>query len=60
MHRKISKFISETFYESKLEDYENIESTTIGELCLKYPAFQPITYYDIESEEILASVGIIE
>lgn len=51
MHKKISQFISETFYEGNLLDDENIIQNTTKEPCLKHPAFQPFTYYDIESEE---------
>ena len=51
MHKKISKFISDTFYEGNLLDDENIEANTTNEECLKYHAFQALTYYDLESEE---------
>lgn len=51
MHKKISKFISDTFYEGLLDDYSKIEDSTENEACLKSPNFQPVTFYDIESEE---------
>jgi senataxin len=51
MHKTISKFISDTFYEGNLLDAEDIVDKTVNEPCLKHPAFQPFTYYDIESEE---------
>lgn len=51
MHKKISKFISDTFYEGLLDDYSKIEESTENEPCLQSPAFQPVTFYDIESEE---------
>ncbi len=51
MHRIISKFISDTFYDSLLEDDINIANSTEKEPCLKTYAFQPLTFYDIESEE---------
>lgn len=51
MHKKISKFISDTFYEGNLLDDQNIMQNTTKEPCLFHPAFQPFTYYDIESEE---------
>lgn len=51
MHRVISKFISDTFYDGLLEDDKNIDKSTESEPCLKSPAFQPLTFYDIESEE---------
>ena len=51
MHKQISKFISDTFYNGLLEDDTSIESTTENEECLAHPAFQPFTYYDIESSE---------
>jgi len=51
MHKIISKFISDTFYDGLLEDDINIANNTENELCLKSPAFQPLTFYDIESEE---------
>ena len=52
MHKQISKFISDTFYDGNLEDYEKIEQTTTNSLSEKHPAFQPFTYFDIESEEV--------
>ena len=52
MHKKISKLISDTFYESSLDDDENIDKSTIHETCLKHRAFQPMTFYDLESEEV--------
>ena len=51
MHKIISKFISDTFYEGLLDDDVNISSNTEKEPCLVNPAFQPLTFYDIESEE---------
>lgn len=51
MHRQISKFISDTFYDGLLEDDANIDSTTCIEPCLQHPAFQPLTFFDIESDE---------
>jgi senataxin len=51
MHKKISKFISETFYDGLLEDYSKIADSTENEVCLSLPAFQPMTFYDIESDE---------
>lgn len=51
MHKIISKFISDTFYEGNLLDADDIVDKTITEPCLKHPAFQPFTFYDIESEE---------
>ena len=51
MHKQISKFISDTFYNGFLEDDNSIESTTENEECLSHPAFQPFTFYDIESSE---------
>ena len=51
MHKKISKFISDTFYDGLLEDYSKIADSTENEACLALPAFQPMTFYDIESEE---------
>lgn len=50
MHKQISKFISDTFYEGNLLDGEEIHLRA-NEPCLKHPAFQPFTYYDVESEE---------
>jgi len=52
MHKKISKLISDTFYESSLEDDSNIDKLTISEPCLKHMAFQPMTFYDLESDEV--------
>jgi senataxin len=51
MHKIISKFISDTFYEGLLEDDKEIAKTTEQEECLVHPAFQPMTYFDLESEE---------
>lgn len=51
MHRIISKFISDTFYDGLLEDDINIGLSTEKEACLASPAFQPLTFYDVESEE---------
>lgn len=51
MHKTISKFISDTFYSGLLDDDEGISSTTENEKCLKHPAFQPLTFYDLEYEE---------
>lgn len=51
MHRIISKFISDTFYDGLLEDDANIGATTEQEACLASEAFQPLTFYDLESEE---------
>ena len=52
MHKKISQLISETFYESSLVDDKDIDNLTTNEACLLNRAFQPMTYYDIESDEI--------
>ena len=45
------KFISDTFYDGLLDDYSKIADSTENEACLQLPAFQPMTFYDIESEE---------
>jgi senataxin len=51
MHKTISKFISDAFYEGLLEDDQLIETNTTNEICLNSPMFKPLTYYDIESNE---------
>jgi len=51
MHKQISKFISDTFYNGLLEDDTSIASTTENEECLAHPAFQPFTFFDLESSE---------
>jgi senataxin len=51
MHKVISKFISDTFYGGLLDDDMNIAETTTGEKHQDSPAFQPLTFYDVESEE---------
>jgi senataxin len=51
MHKIISKFISDTFYDGLLEDDKDIADSTENEACLSHPAFQPLTFYDLESEE---------
>jgi senataxin len=51
MHKIISKFISDTFYNGLLEDDDSIAETTEKELCINHPCFQPLTFYDLEFEE---------
>jgi senataxin len=51
MHPTISKFISDTFYQGLLNDDSSVLSSTTNEPYLSHPAFQPLTYYDLESEE---------
>jgi senataxin len=51
MHKTISKFISDTFYNGLLDDDPSIEITTSNEKHHLSPAFQPLTFYDFEAEE---------
>ena len=50
MQAQVSNFISELFYNGLVENDASVYKMT-PELISSHPCFQPMTFYDIESEE---------